>query len=71
MASQPVEKPSLATPALASVRDAVRRLPGSKIREIADLITVLNRGQILAEGSADEIVANAAVREVYLEGVGE
>lgn len=37
MASQPVEKPSLATPALASVRDAVRRLPGSKIREIADL----------------------------------
>jgi ABC-type uncharacterized transport system ATPase subunit len=41
------------------------------VREIADKITVLNRGRILAEGTAEEIEANADVREVYLEGSGE
>ncbi len=38
------------------------------VREIADRITVLNRGEILAEGTVAAIEADAAVREVYLAG---
>jgi branched-chain amino acid transport system ATP-binding protein len=38
------------------------------VREIAERITVLNRGEILAEGTVKEIEANPAVREVYLAG---
>ena len=33
---------------------------------IADRITVLHQGRVLAEGSPDEIQADARVREVYL-----
>jgi branched-chain amino acid transport system ATP-binding protein len=35
---------------------------------IADRITVLNRGRVLAEGSPAAIAADAAVRQVYLGG---
>lgn len=41
------------------------------VREIADLVTVLNRGRVLAEGKPRDIEANAEVRAVYLEGVGQ
>lgn len=34
----------------------------------ADRIVVLNRGQVLAEGSVDEVRGNERVREVYLGG---
>ena len=40
------------------------------VREIADRITVLNRGEVLAEGTVAAIEADAAVREVYLAGAG-
>jgi len=33
---------------------------------LADRITVLDQGALLAEGSAKEIAANAAVQEAYL-----
>jgi branched-chain amino acid transport system permease protein len=35
---------------------------------IADYITVLDKGRVLAEGTPDEIKANEAVREAYLGG---
>jgi ABC-type branched-subunit amino acid transport system ATPase component len=35
---------------------------------IADYITVLNKGAVLAEGTPDEIRENEAVREAYLGG---
>jgi len=38
------------------------------VREIAERITVLNRGEILAEGTVGEIEANPQVQEVYLAG---
>lgn len=40
------------------------------VRQIARNVTVLHQGQCLAEGTLDEVVANEAVREVYL-GKGE
>jgi ABC-type uncharacterized transport system ATPase subunit len=36
------------------------------VRRIADIITVMHRGQTVAEGSPDEISQNALVRDVYL-----
>jgi ABC-type uncharacterized transport system ATPase subunit len=36
------------------------------VRRIADIITVMHRGQAVAEGSPDEIAQNALVRDVYL-----
>jgi ABC-type uncharacterized transport system ATPase subunit len=36
------------------------------VRRIADIITVMHRGQTVAEGSPDEIAENALVRDVYL-----
>jgi len=36
------------------------------ILELADEITVLHNGQVLTEGSADEIIDNERVQEVYL-----
>ena len=36
------------------------------IRQIAQKVTVLHQGRCLAEGSLDEVVDNATVREVYL-----
>jgi ABC-type uncharacterized transport system ATPase subunit len=36
------------------------------VRRIADVITVMHRGQAVAEGSPDEIAQNALVRDVYL-----
>jgi branched-chain amino acid transport system permease protein len=39
------------------------------IFELAERITVLSQGQILAEGSPEEIRTNAAVQEAYLGGV--
>ena len=36
------------------------------VMQLADTITVLNHGQILAEGAPDEIRANAAVQAAYL-----
>ncbi len=38
------------------------------VRAIAERITVLNRGEVLAEGTVGEIEANPAVQEVYLAG---
>jgi len=38
----------------------------SVVAELSDMITVLTRGQILAEGTYREIAANAEVREAYL-----
>ncbi len=40
------------------------------VRQIAQKVTVLHQGQLLAEGSLDDVVANETVREVYL-GKGE
>ena len=37
--------------------------------ELADRITVLQEGRVLAEGTPDEIKSNAAVQEAYLGGV--
>jgi branched-chain amino acid transport system ATP-binding protein len=39
------------------------------VMEVSDTITVLTRGQVLAEGSPAEITADEAVREAYLGGV--
>ena len=39
------------------------------IMEVSDKITVLHYGQLLAQGSPDEIRANEDVRKVYLGGV--
>jgi branched-chain amino acid transport system permease protein len=39
--------------------------------ELAERITVLHQGRILAEGTTDEIKANPAVQEAYLGGVRE
>ena len=36
------------------------------VRRIADVITVMHRGQAVAQGTPDEIAANDLVREVYL-----
>jgi len=36
------------------------------VMQTADAITVLNSGQVLAEGTPDEIRANAAVQAAYL-----
>lgn len=36
------------------------------VRQIADIVTVLHQGQLLAEGPLAEIIANETVREVYL-----
>ena len=36
------------------------------IRSIAQRVTVLNQGSVLAEGSMDDIQQNDAVRRVYL-----
>jgi branched-chain amino acid transport system permease protein len=37
--------------------------------ELAERITVLQEGRVLAEGSAMEIKANSKVQEAYLGGV--
>jgi branched-chain amino acid transport system ATP-binding protein len=39
--------------------------------ELSDTITVLHRGEILAEGSPDQIAGNQDVQEAYLGGVVE
>ncbi len=39
------------------------------IFELAERITVLSEGQILVEGTPDEIKTNAAVQDAYLGGV--
>ncbi len=36
------------------------------VRKIAKKVTVLHQGQLLAEGSLDEVVSNDTVQEVYL-----
>jgi urea ABC transporter ATP-binding protein UrtD len=36
------------------------------IREVSDRLTVLHRGEIIAEGSVDEVEADEQVQEVYL-----
>jgi ABC-type uncharacterized transport system ATPase subunit len=36
------------------------------VRRIADVITVMHRGQAVAEGTPDEIAQNSLVRDVYL-----
>lgn len=38
----------------------------SFIRRIADVVTVMHRGATIAEGTPEEIAANATVRDVYL-----
>ena len=40
------------------------------VREIAERITVLHLGQVLAEGSVEEIENNPRVREAYLGSKG-
>jgi len=42
----------------------------SFVREIADIITVMHQGRLLAEGTIAEIENNARVREVYLGAEG-
>jgi branched-chain amino acid transport system ATP-binding protein len=32
---------------------------------LADRVTVMNRGRVMAEGTPDEVQANAEVRDVY------
>ena len=39
------------------------------VMDLSDRITVLHRGEILAEGSPEEIAADAAVQRAYLGGV--
>ena len=39
--------------------------------ELAERVTVLQEGRVLAEGTPDEIKGNAAVQEAYLGGVHE
>jgi branched-chain amino acid transport system ATP-binding protein len=41
------------------------------VMELSDTITVLHRGEILAEGSPDQIAGNQDVQEAYLGGVVE
>jgi urea transport system ATP-binding protein len=41
------------------------------VRDIADIVTVMDGGSLLAEGNIAEIEANAAVREAYLADVGD
>ena len=36
------------------------------VREIADVVTVMHMGSLLAQGTISEIEADARVREVYL-----
>jgi urea ABC transporter ATP-binding protein UrtD len=36
------------------------------IREVSDRLTVLHRGEVIAEGSVDEVEADEQVQEVYL-----
>ena len=36
------------------------------VLSLADRITVMDRGRLLAEGTPDEISANDAVRDAYL-----
>ena len=36
------------------------------VRRIADRVTVLHRGSVLRDGPVDEVLADAAVRDVYL-----
>ena len=43
------------------IRDSI-----NVVMQTADAITVLNSGQVLAEGTPDEIRANAAVQAAYL-----
>ncbi len=38
----------------------------SVVADLSDTITVLTRGQVLAEGSYDDVSANAEVREAYM-----
>ncbi len=40
------------------------------VREIAERITVLHLGQVLAEGNVGEIESNPKVREAYLGSKG-
>jgi urea transport system ATP-binding protein len=42
----------------------------SFVREIADIITVMHMGKLLAEGPISEIETNRLVREVYLGSEG-
>jgi len=41
------------------------------VRDIADIVTVMDGGSLLAEGSITEIETNAAVREAYLSDTGD
>jgi urea transport system ATP-binding protein len=41
------------------------------VRQIADAVTVLHEGKVLAEGSVDEVLANETVQAVYLGRGGE
>jgi len=41
------------------------------VRDIADIVTVMDSGSLLAEGNIAEIESNAAVREAYLADVGD
>ena len=41
------------------------------IRMVADTVTVFHQGQILAEGTADSVMENPKVREVYLGQAGD
>jgi ABC-type uncharacterized transport system ATPase subunit len=36
------------------------------VREVADRVTVLHQGRVIAEGSVDDVSSAAAVRDVYL-----
>ena len=40
------------------------------VREIAEMITVMHLGEVLAEGKIQDIVSNQAVRDAYLGGGG-
>ena len=39
---------------------------GGVVAKLADRITVLNRGEVLAEGVYDEVSKNPAVMEAYM-----
>ncbi|AFZ72464.1 ABC transporter ATP-binding protein [Natronobacterium gregoryi] len=41
------------------------------VMELSDRITVLHRGQILAEGTPEDIAGNQAVQDAYLGGMAE